>query len=65
MGLRDAGEIELAPPTFVTLHRLSQLPDVASALEDAARGTVEYFTTKVMKSSSGAPVAVWHGDVAY
>ena len=65
MRLRDAGEIELAPPTFVTLHRLSQFVDVASALEDAAKGPVEFFSTKVMKASSGEPVAVWHGDVAY
>ncbi|MEY2423836.1 MAG: hypothetical protein QOI95_3903 [Acidimicrobiaceae bacterium] len=65
MRLRDAGEVELAPPTFVTLHRLSQSPDVASALHDAAQGPVEFFTTKVMKAVSGEPVAVWHGDVAY
>ena len=65
MKRRDAGEIELAPPTFVTLHWLSQFVDVASALEDAAKGPVEFFSTKVMKASSGEPVAVWHGDVAY
>jgi 8-oxo-dGTP pyrophosphatase MutT (NUDIX family) len=65
MALRDAGEIELAPPTFVTLHRLSQFGDVASALADAAVGPIEFFTTKVMKAPSGEPVAVWHGDVAY
>jgi ADP-ribose pyrophosphatase YjhB (NUDIX family) len=65
MKRRDAGEIELAPPTFVTLHRLSRFDDVASALEDAAKGPVEFFTTKVMRASSGEGVAVWHGDVAY
>ena len=65
MKRRDAGDIELAPPTFVTLHKLSQSDDVATALADAARGPVEFFTTKVMKASTGEPVAVWHGDVAY
>jgi 8-oxo-dGTP pyrophosphatase MutT (NUDIX family) len=65
MKRRDAGEIELAPPTFVTLHRLSRFDDVASALEDAAKGPVEFFTTKVMRASGGEGVAVWHGDVAY
>jgi 8-oxo-dGTP pyrophosphatase MutT (NUDIX family) len=65
MKRRDAGEVELAPPTFVTLHRLSQSPDVASALQDAAKGPVEFFFTKVMKAVSGEPVAVWHGDAAY
>ena len=65
MSQRDAGQIELAPPTFVTLHRLSQFADVASALADASVGPVEFFTTKVMRAASGEPVAVWHGDVAY
>jgi 8-oxo-dGTP pyrophosphatase MutT (NUDIX family) len=65
MKRRDAGQIELAPPTFVTLHWLSQFADVAGALRDAAKGPVEFFATRVMKASSGDPVAVWHGDVAY
>jgi 8-oxo-dGTP pyrophosphatase MutT (NUDIX family) len=63
--LRDAGETELAPPTFVTLHWLSRSRDVAGALADAASGPVEFFSTKVMKGTSGEPVAVWHGDIAY
>jgi len=65
MRLRDAGEIDLAPPTFVTLHKLSQSHDVAAAIADAAAGPVEYFTTRIVKASSGDLVAVWHGDVAY
>jgi 8-oxo-dGTP pyrophosphatase MutT (NUDIX family) len=65
MRRRDAGEIDLAPPTFVTLHRLAQLPDVAAALRDAAEGSVEHFTTKMLKNASGELVALWHGDAAY
>lgn len=65
MRRRDAGEIDLAPPTFVTLHRLSQLGDVESALKDAAKGPVEFFLTKMVKASTGEIVAVWHGDAAY
>ena len=65
MRLRDAGEIDLAPPTFVTLHKLSLSHDVAAALADAASGPVEYFSTHIAKSSAGDLVAVWHGDVAY
>ena len=41
MRLRDEGEIDLAPPTFVTLHRLAQSADVAAALADAAAGPVD------------------------
>lgn len=62
---RDAGDIELAPPTFVTLHRLSQLPDVEAALADATSRPVEYFSTRVVKANSGELVAVWHGDIAH
>ena len=65
MRRRDAGEIELAPPTFVTLHMLSQAHDVAGALARAAEGPVEFFSTRVMKSAAGDLFAVWHGDVAY
>ena len=65
MRLRDQGEIDLAPPTFVTLHKLAQSRDVAGALADAAAGPVEHFATRIAKAASGAPVAVWHGDVAY
>jgi hypothetical protein len=34
-------------------------------LNDAAKGPVEYFMTKMMKASTGELVAIWHGDVAY
>ena len=65
MRRRDSGEIDLAPPTFVTLHKLSQSPDVAAAVADAAKGPVEHFTTRIAKDDAGALFAVWHGDVAY
>ena len=65
MRLRDEGQIELAPPTFVTLHKLAQSSDVAAALADAAAGPVEYFSTRIVKADAGDLVAVWHGDVAY
>jgi hypothetical protein len=47
------------------LHRLTRFDDVASALNDAAQGPVEFFTTKMMKASTGELLAIWHGDVAY
>jgi 8-oxo-dGTP pyrophosphatase MutT (NUDIX family) len=60
-----AGEVELAPPTFVTLNQLARSTDVAGALARAAAGPVEYFTTRVAKGPDGELVTVWHGDVAY
>ena len=65
MRRRDAGEIELAPPTFVTLHQLAASHTVEQALDVAAQGPVEYFSTRIVKDANGALVAVWHGDVAY
>jgi 8-oxo-dGTP pyrophosphatase MutT (NUDIX family) len=65
MARRDAGEIELAPPTFVTLYQLAQSHDVASALARAAARPFECFSTRVMKDAAGELVAVWHGDAAY
>lgn len=60
-----AGDIELAPPTWVTLHMLSESPNVESALERARTDTIEYFSTRIARGDDGELVAVWHGDVAY
>lgn len=62
---RDAGEIELAPPTWVTLHTLAAHADVAGALGAAATGTPEHFTTRAAMTASGDVVAMWHGDAGY
>ena len=61
---RDAQEIELAPPTFVTLIELSRFGAVAPALAAARARTPERFTTRVAKAEGGM-VALWHGDAGY
>jgi hypothetical protein len=61
---RDAREIELAPPTFVTLHQLQAFARVEEALATARGWTPERFTTRIAKSAGG-PVALWHGDAGY
>ncbi len=60
-----AGEIELAPPTWVTLHRLTRAASVEDAVAEARAGTIEYFTTAIRVGDAGELVALWHGDVAY
>jgi 8-oxo-dGTP pyrophosphatase MutT (NUDIX family) len=65
MRRRDEGEIDLAPPTFVTLHKLAASRTVAEALADAAAGAVEYFSTRIVHTANGDMVAVWEGDAAY
>ena len=61
---RDAGEIELAPPTWVTLHWLGAHPSVAAASAAAAARAPERFATRIESSDEG-PVAVWTPDVAH
>jgi 8-oxo-dGTP pyrophosphatase MutT (NUDIX family) len=62
---RDLLEIELAPPTWVTLRRLSSAADAAAALaEAAAAGEPERFVTNIVRSGHDL-VALWHGDAGY
>ena len=61
---RDAGEIDLAPPTWITLHRMAGWPDLAAALLDVRNLEPERFETRFTPVDDGA-VAVYAGDVAY
>jgi len=61
---RDAGQIELAAPTFVTLHALARSEDVDGALDRARTREPEHFATAVSRVEGGA-VALWHGDAGY
>ncbi|MDJ0851419.1 MAG: NUDIX hydrolase [Myxococcota bacterium] len=61
---RDAQEIELAPPTWVTLHELSGRASVADALAAARARDPERFETHIGMSASG-PVALWFGDAGF
>jgi 8-oxo-dGTP pyrophosphatase MutT (NUDIX family) len=61
---RDAEEIELAPPTWVTLHRLAEYPDVGAAVADAHAREPEFFETHIARVEGGA-AALWEGDAGY
>ncbi len=61
---RDAGEIELAPPTWITLHRLADHADVAAALADAAGRDPDFFETHIARVGDGI-AALWEGDAGY
>ncbi|HEY3702044.1 MAG TPA: NUDIX domain-containing protein [Acidimicrobiales bacterium] len=61
---RDRGEIELAPPTWVSLHRLAGYADVPAAIADAEVRQPEIFATQLAKVDGGA-VALYAGDAGY
>lgn len=62
---RDRGEVDLAPPTWVTLHDLAEHDDVDAALAAAAdRDPLPRYETRWINVDGGA-VAMWHGDSGY
>ncbi len=61
---RDAGEIEIDPPTFVSLSELTAFKNADHALESIRQRYPERFQTVIGLSDEG-PVAMWHGDAGY
>lgn len=61
---RDAGEIELAPPTWVTLHDLAAFATVDAALAAIDAREPERFVTSIAGLDETL-VAMWHGDAGY
>jgi 8-oxo-dGTP pyrophosphatase MutT (NUDIX family) len=64
IGRRDAGEIELAPPTWMTLTLLAGFASVADLLAHARDAEPEFYVTKV-GDDDGTLVAMWAGDAGY
>jgi 8-oxo-dGTP pyrophosphatase MutT (NUDIX family) len=64
VALRDAGEIELAPPTWVTLWRLAQAGSVEDAVAQARARPPQRYETHIA-SANGVMLALWPGDAAY
>jgi 8-oxo-dGTP pyrophosphatase MutT (NUDIX family) len=59
------GEIELLPPTWVSLHGLIGHADVASALADAADRPIGMYATRIVTLDGGVLVSLWAPDAAY
>lgn len=60
---RDAGEIDLVPPTWVTLHELEAHSTVAEAMAWARSREPELFRTRPIGKEPRT--VAWFGDVAY
>jgi 8-oxo-dGTP pyrophosphatase MutT (NUDIX family) len=61
---RDALDIELAPPTWVTLNELASYERVDDALAGTAAREPEHFETNISIDGEEV-VALWHGDAGY
>jgi 8-oxo-dGTP pyrophosphatase MutT (NUDIX family) len=61
---RDAGEVTLVPPTFVTLTVLAQHATVADLFGALGELTPERFHTQIGRDGETA-MACWHGDESY
>ena len=60
----DRAEVELAPPTWVTLHTLGRFATTEAALEGLARRRPRRYETSIGEGPDG-PVAMWFGDAGY
>jgi 8-oxo-dGTP pyrophosphatase MutT (NUDIX family) len=61
---RDAGEVELVPPTYVTLHELAAFDSVATAVAGLATDSPPFFVTRIARVEGGL-VSLWQGDAGY
>ncbi len=59
-----AVDIELAPPTFVTLHHLAEFATVAELLDHASTNEPKRYRT-VLARGNGFRALLWEGDVAH
>jgi len=64
LGQRDGGQIELAPPTWVTLWGLARASTVTEALRRAGSRTPRRFVTHMARGAD-PPIALWEGDAGY
>lgn len=60
-----AGEVDLVPPTWVTLYHLSLYRPVAAILERFAAHPHRIYETKIATRSDDIRVAMWDGDAGY
>lgn len=64
LAARNRNEIELSPPTWITLEQLKDFPTVDSALDVLASRPAEHFATRIAAAEGGG-VALYHGDAGY
>ncbi|MFM8896330.1 MAG: hypothetical protein ACKOE2_13430, partial [Actinomycetales bacterium] len=64
MARRKADEIELIPPTVVTLALLDRFASATEAIDHHRTAAPDYFVTKFAKVDD-VMVSMWEGDAGY
>jgi 8-oxo-dGTP pyrophosphatase MutT (NUDIX family) len=59
------GEIDLVPPTWVTLYHLSQYSPATEVMKHFESQVAKIYSTRVVKAEDGNRVAMWTGDAGY
>jgi 8-oxo-dGTP pyrophosphatase MutT (NUDIX family) len=65
LAARDRNEIDLAPPTYMTLWWLAQRRNAADALRDAASEPPARFESHIAQTGQGLRATSWAGDAGY
>ena len=60
-----AGEIDLVPPTWVTLHQLARHDTVEAVLAHFRASSPRVYETRIGQREDGVRVAMWQGDAGY
>jgi len=65
LAAQSRGEVELLPPTWVSLHELAEHGDVAAAVAAVAVRPTETFLTRIVGLGGGVLLSLWSPDAAY
>ncbi len=60
-----SGDIDLVPPTWITLNHLSLYSTIQEVLDHFSSTIPKKYETRVVKASDGNRVAMWKGDAGY
>jgi 8-oxo-dGTP pyrophosphatase MutT (NUDIX family) len=61
----DVGDIDLVPPTWITLKHLAMYESVDEVLHHFSSSDPKVYNTRVVKAPNGDRVAMWKGDAGY
>lgn len=60
-----AGELDLVPPTWITLNHIAQYSPSVEVIKHFQLRDPKVYTTRVVMNADENRVALWHGDAGY